>query len=323
MSKIKYEYDRYETFDRDEVARFIENHTTDIERLAGEAVSALESFGSDTPEFDTHFLHASNWGGYGQILSNENVELSLPLGEVGRRSWIKYAVVPIHIILKKHLPVQFVAYAEYRTHKSKALMFDMSAASMYQGGAKFMGRPFNPPGSPIEYFYSLADMYTQALEINEVALSTLKTTGKISEYIATFVREQSLPYGAIKFERIVSNAMCEKCGRWIPHHSLSRHKSSRTCQAESTSKDVREAGYVNITHIRGIGRVLKADVGVVARPKSIEYWAPDWVAAAIKKYNDGGGFAGMSLDEYLDKMRPADAEQMQLPNDEYDGNSEE
>lgn len=317
MSKIKYEYGRDETYDKDYVVRLLEKDTIELERLAGEMVAAAESFGSGVGEFDTHALYHGYNLGYGGMLQGHNeVEMSIPCGDLNRMAWRKFYVLPIHVFYKPGEET-FRAYLEYGTPRSKALRLTIDDNAVKYAKPMLLGHDLHLPTKPIEYFFDMAQVYTIMLAANENALAGLKATGKINAHIASFQQEPGWPAGLIKFEKVNSNVTCDMCGRWVVQAHLSRHKSSRTCQAETTSKDVREAGYVNVTHARGISRILKADVGVVARPKAIEYWAPGWVAAAIERYNEGKGFAGMSIDEYLQKMKPDEVEDAQLP-EEFD-----
>lgn len=63
------------------------------------------------------------------------------------------------------------------------------------------------------------------------------------------------------------------------------------------------SGWIRLTHedtIRIMQNTEKVKWGISAITG--EYIMPQWVADALKTYNDNGGYAGMSPAEYLDRV---------------------
>lgn len=103
---------------------------------------------------------------------------------------------------------------------------------------------------------------------------------------------------------------CPNCLKETKAVSITRHMTSQQCLVDTASKDVRMAGYQSLLATKHTSSVVKAAVGAEARPKEFEYWVPQWVNEAIEQFEKRGGFAGLSLSEYLSKL----AAERQTPN---------
>ena len=81
--------------------------------------------------------------------------------------------------------------------------------------------------------------------------------------------------------------------------------NNSTCKRDLDRLTATNSGYVVFTAddedtINGI--LLAKNILHQYVPYGYELWVKRWVAAAVDTYLQNGGFAGMTLTEYLDKM---------------------
>lgn len=107
--------------------------------------------------------------------------------------------------------------------------------------------------------------------------------------------------------RLFRGIMCADCGEVVNAQTYKAHRQSMKCMTMTMNRDVRETGYSEVDHGPHITAIKKSGIEIEVRPTGYAIWAPEWVKEAIKAYEEhkaGGGFAGLSLSEYLEKMKP-------------------
>lgn len=109
--------------------------------------------------------------------------------------------------------------------------------------------------------------------------------------------------------RVFSGVLCPDCGYIINKSSFKQHRVSMKCMTDSSNRDVREAGYVELTTGPEMTAARVADIKIELRPSGYTMWAPPWVGDAVETYRRNNGFAGLSLGQYLAKMKPNEDKQ--------------
>lgn len=95
---------------------------------------------------------------------------------------------------------------------------------------------------------------------------------------------------------------CPNCDKDVKAVSITRHMASQQCLVDTANRDVRTGGYQELMDPKHTNSIIKANVGAQPRPKEYQYWVPQWVNEAVEQFQKRGGFAGLSLSEYLSKL---------------------
>lgn len=148
------------------------------------------------------------------------------------------------------------------------------------------------------------DKFTQGLKgaIDKQEQFINNVTAGLSEAGKTFVDRADSHMSSAK---IFSGIMCKDCNEIVNSKSYNAHRTSMKCMTDTTNKDVRTSGYKAVEHGPHIAALKKSGVHFEIRPSGYTIWAPDWVQEAITAWEkEPGGFAGLSLSDYLEKMKP-------------------
>lgn len=109
------------------------------------------------------------------------------------------------------------------------------------------------------------------------------------------------------FEVVCSprDSCCPKCGALVTQKSLPRHIDSNMCLTKATDNEMEATRGLTRTTDDSLERaVMKAGIEHERRPVAYATWVPKWAVEAAEKYKQGGGYAGMSLADYLKRMVP-------------------
>lgn len=148
-----------------------------------------------------------------------------------------------------------------------------------------------------EFNTSLAQMIdTQEKFIQQVKAGKLGAT-------AIFIDSVNPQVSAAK---IFDGVLCKDCGHVIAKTVYKQHLSSLKCMKETTDRDLREQGWVELDYGPHITAVKTANIPVELRPSGYTMWVEPWVGSALQAYEKNKGFAGMKLSEYIRKMKPTD-----------------
>lgn len=101
---------------------------------------------------------------------------------------------------------------------------------------------------------------------------------------------------------------CTKCGETIGSKSLASHQQRDTCKDKTRRKEIESSGYHQVA--KGTKVYNMAKRGVVPNelvPTDYDVFVPKWVVNAAEMYEKGGTkYAGLSLDQFVQKMEPKD-----------------
>lgn len=105
---------------------------------------------------------------------------------------------------------------------------------------------------------------------------------------------------------ILDGQVCQYCGAVYPSNKMARHQLSQICKIDSANRDLREQQWQPVEDGPEIRAIREAGIAMELRPNGFTMWAPPWVKDAMEQFKRNNGFAGMSLTEYLNKMKPED-----------------
>lgn len=137
-------------------------------------------------------------------------------------------------------------------------------------------------------------------------LKTLKSGAEYNGPQTEVLTGYMLSEESFSYARIFNGLVCESCGEIITESSIEKHMSSLVCMARTNDRDVRECSYKQIFGTKHSSAIATAGIDIKARPVEYAWWAPEWVTLAIAQYEKNGGMAGLTLAEYLSKLKPED-----------------
>lgn len=137
---------------------------------------------------------------------------------------------------------------------------------------------------------------TQANFIEQAKMGKLNAT-------SIFVDSMQPQVSAAK---VFDGVLCKDCGHVISKTVYKQHLSSLKCMKDTTDRDLREQGWVELDNGPHITAVKSANIPVELRPSGYTMWVEPWVGAAIQSFDKNKGFAGLKLSDYIRKMKPTD-----------------
>jgi hypothetical protein len=157
--------------------------------------------------------------------------------------------------------------------------------------------------------YNTARQFTEEI-LNYLLARQLKALVKVEEenqlHNLVFVDSvnTSRPNEHIAVARTFKATNCNSCGEIIPASSFNSHVGSLKCMLATHERDLREKGWKPVSSSHHLAAIKKAGVNYEVRATGFTMWAPAWVHESIEKFEQGDGYAGMSLAEFLSKMNP-------------------
>lgn len=101
---------------------------------------------------------------------------------------------------------------------------------------------------------------------------------------------------------IVPGMFCDNCSMPVPMSRVDTHKRSWMCPITKGQRDIQTKRLVVVDP--DVAEAVRSALGDEAMliPTRFDVAAPEWVATAIDTFNNGEGYAGMDLAEFLSKM---------------------
>lgn len=96
---------------------------------------------------------------------------------------------------------------------------------------------------------------------------------------------------------------CEDCGYVIPASTVKSHRASLKCMQAANDRDLRQAGWQQVSLGQHINAIKKAGIEFEVRATGFAMWIPPWVQSAIATYEEKNGYAGLKLEEFLAKLK--------------------
>jgi len=109
----------------------------------------------------------------------------------------------------------------------------------------------------------------------------------------------------IVHSKIMDAPTCPKCNELLLYEDdCNQHNSGIACASLTAKNEMVEVKWEEIDEEDSsiMAAVAKAGVPHKLVPTYHEMWAPSWVVQSISVFKSSGGFAGMTLDEFLAKM---------------------
>jgi hypothetical protein len=104
--------------------------------------------------------------------------------------------------------------------------------------------------------------------------------------------------------KIFDGFKCKYCGESGPKKSESKHMLHPICQIAEARLKAKKDGLEPLNSNDEIIAVRSLDIEHKLIPINVDVYVPSWVINAIKVYHDNGGYAGMTLAEFLVSVRP-------------------
>lgn len=140
------------------------------------------------------------------------------------------------------------------------------------------------------------------MSTNNVAMEMIKNNEKLNDIPIIYVIEHSNDTVFAYKATIDTAVICKRC-KSIQLDDNSTHELSIACKDECEKFSMIERGYKIVTEEESEMLIKTKNVSYEYRPCGYVMWAPEWVRLAIDAFrNHDTDFAGMTLDEYLDKM---------------------
>jgi hypothetical protein len=149
-----------------------------------------------------------------------------------------------------------------------------------------------------------ADMVMRCVEYKKDA-----STGRSSSLSGYAVKVSHKNSNSIVFDVVCSptDSCCPKCGALLATSSLQRHIGTTTCITTSLDASLeKDRDFTRISNDQLERAIEKAGIEFERHPIAFGTWAPKWALDAYRSFKHGGGYAGMTLAEYLKRMKPDD-----------------
>lgn len=109
--------------------------------------------------------------------------------------------------------------------------------------------------------------------------------------------------GSITMMKSIFGVTCIHCGQHHKFDSLADHQLSPACPIAADKKQMLDKGWVRLEDMAEIMATKRAGIETEAKVEHYGIWAPPWVKQALKSFRESG-YAEMSLEEFLVKMKP-------------------
>jgi hypothetical protein len=158
------------------------------------------------------------------------------------------------------------------------------------------------------------DELKKMLAANTTALNHIHSGQQVKDMITYMV--QDVDAGRRQTSGLASNCfgidvsklviddppVCVNCGDVVVYDEMVDHVASSACYSQVTRNAEDSAGWelLEFEHEAMLNKTTNVPHKMVAA--SYDMWVPKWVKPAIQAYQSRKGFAGLELEEYLDKM---------------------
>lgn len=111
------------------------------------------------------------------------------------------------------------------------------------------------------------------------------------------------PYMSLYSYHLIDGMTCDKCGYVIRREHIAEHDAHPVCRISADVKGMRDSQWTKIDF--NIAMELAA-ANIECKPiaKFYDMYTPEWVKSAVDIYTKDSGFAGLSLGEFVKKMKP-------------------
>jgi hypothetical protein len=191
-----------------------------------------------------------------------------------------------------------IASFAYTYYQLKAILNTRQHASMSR-----YTQPLTELAMP-DFIHEFMVQLEDAIEAQKETIANLELLQPT--YKGVFFRTFS---SDIAVTKVFSGIICPDCGRPVTKSVISSHRASMKCMTDTANRDVREVGWVTLNTSAEMHAIKSAGISIELRPSGYEMWIPRWANDAILAYNRDKGFAGLTLAQYLDKMRPNEDKQ--------------
>lgn len=151
---------------------------------------------------------------------------------------------------------------------------------------------------------------SEMVATNNAAINLLSTGAPIKD-VLTYAAEIDERYHGLVVCRMTIDTppVCAMCDQAIIYTTVDEHNKSPDCYSYKCINQEIAAGWVELDEQAEIDAVFKA-TKVQHRfiPIAHGTFVQSWVKQAISTYNNRGGFSGMTLEEFLDKMAESKSE---------------
>jgi Zn finger protein HypA/HybF involved in hydrogenase expression len=106
---------------------------------------------------------------------------------------------------------------------------------------------------------------------------------------------------------VADGCECNKCGGIVTKDFIDKHQASWGCAVASNKRTAEAMDYERISNLelaKAVRRALTVPSMLVSEMYAV--YAPKWVLSAAETYYKDGGYAGMTLEEFLTKVAVPD-----------------
>lgn len=142
------------------------------------------------------------------------------------------------------------------------------------------------------------------IDANKGLISLIDSDGAVVDYKMYRVQEEEDKI-TVNINKVVVDdpPICSICSDVVVYDDLSDHQLGSACLTQKTNNAMESMGWVAIEQEQECDIAKATNVPYQMVAASFDMWAPSWVTSAIAAWTrHKGGFAGMTLTEYLDKM---------------------
>jgi hypothetical protein len=153
----------------------------------------------------------------------------------------------------------------------------------------------------------LIDINRAAIQKIDTSQSLIGTTLYVSEIDLQIKNPQMINKGYYNLVSItiIEGVTCPYCKQHVCKNDMDRHLLNPQCYLDTETLKVKEMGYEQIFDINEMIAVRQSVIAEYKMvPMYINFYAPPWVAQALKIYRESDGYAGMTLTDFLATMKP-------------------
>ena len=159
----------------------------------------------------------------------------------------------------------------------------------------------------VEYIRSGIEQFESIIALNKSFLNKIDKGDTIDSTYVEVKLKTVVPHtttaGSLVMMRSILGATCHQCGQHHRYDAMPDHKLSPACPIEAAKKEMLDKGWVRLEDMSQIMAVLRSGIDTEAKAEHYGIWAPPWVKQALETFRSSG-YADMSLEEYLSKMKP-------------------
>lgn len=147
------------------------------------------------------------------------------------------------------------------------------------------------------------EQLTKLLEMNRAAVAKVRVGEDISNMPVVIAEERANNAVTLSHSYVDNSLMCPTCGDAVMGMILEDHLQTPGCKQAEMSRKLEKEQLVQVSEddVMELAKTRKIDL--FFHPTSYGVYVHKWVDGAIRSYNaTNGGYAGLQLHEYLDKM---------------------